>query len=786
MYFLIYRLGSGLSDRFMTISKLVRRHLGWVVLSLLLTVAWSFQPAQAHRPHDVVTQIKLSPVYGQDQTAYALVRGNLFKSIDGGKNWQRIVQGLDTLSPFSTLTIDQTDGQVLAMGTHGDGIFLSDDRGETWRRSNSGLNTLDIGLLYSLPSDIQVMLAAGADGGLLRSNDGGQTWTPVVDANQSFSALTEDENNTLWAGNESGQLFRSNNGGQSWQPLLTVSDAPITSLAANSQVVYVSTASKGVFRIDTKTLAVLDLNQGLEDLRIQDVKMLPGNSRGVMISSWDRGISISLDSGETWTDYTQGLDKDKQADEFDTHHFSEIALSENFAIDKTAFLGGFNGLYKSNKSGQQWKEIETLARGAVVAMDVSPNYAEDGTLALNTYVGKIMKSSDRGDTWQLTMNGAEVPRLNGSFKPSYQDPRRFFDIAFSPDYASDQTLFSSGLWTKFLRSTNGARSWSLHSLSAEARGLTLLLSPEFGTDKTMYVFNQAGLLFRSTNGGKTLQEIAKLPWERGNDSPSMAISPEFVEDRTLYTVAETGVYKSTNAGETWQSTTENSPIAKAKNLHLEISPAYLQDQTLYVSSYDGLFRTTDAGENWQAVTIANVDPKRTFLEGIAISPNYAQDGTVIVSLRGQGLYKSTDKGNTFSPTGDASLAFSRIYNVPCAGRPIQFSPNYAEDNTIFGFGTATTNIYRSTDGGEIWAILQLPDLEPPTGISGIKRLMILAEIYRGRILKVLLAAIVAITAYAVTGLLRLEKILKFNRHALQFGIAMGSFAVSMVLLLKVL
>ena len=789
MYLLNHHSKIGPSTVMATLSNLVKRQLGWVVLSLLLTLTWSFagalQPVLAHRPHDVVTQVKLSPSYSSDKTLYSLVRGNLFKSTDAGNSWKRIVQGLDTLTPFSTLTIDQAQGQVLAMGTYGDGIFRSDDQGESWQQSNEGLDTLDIGVVYSLPSDAQVMLAAGTDGGLSRSTDGGQTWFSVVDASQTFAVITEAEG-TLWAGDETGLLLSSNNGGQSWQSLLTVADDSITALAGNSQVLYVGTASKGVFRINPDTLEVLEVNGGLEDLRIQDVKLLPGNTRGVMVSSWDRGISISLDSGGTWTDYPQGLIKDKQADEFETHHFSEIALSDNFLVDKAAFLGGFNGLYRSIQGGQQWREIETLARGVVVAMDVSPNYAEDGTLALTTYVGKIMMSNDEGKTWELTMNGVEVPRLNGNFEPSYQDPRRFFDMAFSPDYASDKTLFTSGLWTKFLRSTNGARSWSLHSLSREARGLTLLLSPEFGSDKTLFVGNQAGVMFRSTNGGKTLNQVAKLPWERGNDSPSMVISPGFAQDRTLYTVAETGVYKSTDAGESWQSTTENTPIAEAWNLHIAISPNYVQDSTLYVSSYDGLFKSSDAGGSWEPVAIADVAPERTFLEAVALSPSYAQDGTLMVSLRGKGLYKSVDGGETFAPIGDASLAFSRMYNVPCAGRPIEFSPNYAKDNTIFGFGTADTDLYRSTDGGDTWEILQTPDVDPPVEVSTIRQVAIAAELYRGRILKLLLAVVVGIVAYVVTGLLGLDKLLKLNRKLLQFGAAMGSFAVALVVILKVL
>ena len=127
-----------------------------------------------------------------------------------------------------------------------------------------------------------------------------------------------------------------------------------------------------------------------------------------------------------------------------------------------------------------------------------------------------------------------------------------------------------------------------------------------------------------------------------------------------------------------------------------------------------------------------------------------------------------------------------MYNVPCAGRPIEFSPNYADDNTIFGFGTADTDLYRSTDGGETWEILQTPDLEPPVEVSTMKQVAIAAELYQGRILKLLLAVAVGIVAYVVTGLLGLDKLIKLNRKLLQFGAGMGGFAVALVVILKVL
>ncbi|MEO1402532.1 MAG: glycosyl hydrolase, partial [Cyanobacteria bacterium J06635_1] len=356
--------------------------LSLVLLWSALLLVWQPQPAWAHRPHDVVTQIKLSPAYDQDQTAYTLTRSNLFKSIDGGAHWQRLVQGLDNLHPISTIAIDAQRGQTLAAATRGNGVYRSDNGGQSWAQVNQGLGPLDIGVVYISPADSSLMLAAGTEGELYRSADGGKTWTQTLDASHRILALAYADN-TLFAGEASGQLLGSSDSGQTWQPLVALADK-VSAIAASldyasDNTLYVGTESKGVFQINTGTEAVTDLNQGLTDLRIQDIKTLPGDPNGLMISSWDRGISISSDRGQTWTDYPEGLVKDKMADDDGVTHFSEIALSNQFQADKTAFVGGFNGLYKSTDLGQTWQEIETLSLGTVISMDVSPNYGNDGT-----------------------------------------------------------------------------------------------------------------------------------------------------------------------------------------------------------------------------------------------------------------------------------------------------------------------------------------------------------------------------------------------------------------------
>ena len=45
--------------------------------------------------------------------------------------------------------------------------------------------------------------------------------------------------------------------------------------------------------------------------------------------------------------------------------------------------------------------------------------------------------------------------------------------------------------------------------------------------------------------------------------------------------------------------------------------------------------------------------------------------------------------------------------------PIQYSPSYAIDNTIYGYGSAGANLFKSTDGGNTWEIIPIPKQVDP-------------------------------------------------------------------------
>jgi hypothetical protein len=96
------------------------------------------------------------------------------------------------------------------------------------------------------------------------------------------------------------------------------------------------------------------------------------------------------------------------------------------------------------------------------------------------------------------------------------------------------------------------------------------------------------------------------------------------------------------------------------------------------------------------------------VEALAVSPDYARDHTLLVSVGGEGLYRSTDGGTSFTTVGTDLIAANHDvadYTNP-SGAPIQFSPAYASDRTIFAYGGQ--NVYRSEDRGDSWTVLDVP------------------------------------------------------------------------------
>lgn len=159
-----------------------------------------------------IAKILVDPKDGN--TVYACATGHAFddspdrgvyKTIDGGKSWRKVLAGLNASTGCAMLSMNQAEpGTVYAAmwdyrrqawtfrsGGPGSGIFKSTDKGEHWteisQSTAKGLPDKPYGriALTVAPSNPKVIYAMieSANSALYRSNDAGQTWNRL-DASQ--------------------------------------------------------------------------------------------------------------------------------------------------------------------------------------------------------------------------------------------------------------------------------------------------------------------------------------------------------------------------------------------------------------------------------------------------------------------------------------------------------------------------------------------------------------------------------------------------------------------------
>ena len=102
------------------------------------------------------------------------------------------------------------------------------------------------------------------------------------------------------------------------------------------------------------------------------------------------------------------------------------------------------------------------------------------------------------------------------------------------------------------------------------------------------------------------------------------------------------------------------------------------------------------------ITGGEVQTLAEYVVGLAISPDYRNDGTVVATTYLKGAYLSSDRGMTWEGrhvglgTSEGSNSFAPIHRLT----NVHFSPNYVNDGTIFTAGH--TSLLKSTDRGASW------------------------------------------------------------------------------------
>ncbi|MBI1802173.1 MAG: hypothetical protein HYR71_11165, partial [Chloroflexi bacterium] len=145
-----------------------------------------------------------------------------FKSSDGGDNWQALDQAVFSTTTIWTAAVVPAQPQVVYAGGDGSALYRSGDAGASWRVVNSGLPAGARVQHIAVHPQTPAILFAATTRGLFHSGDGGANWTAVGGSACQDAALSVEFDrlnpSTLYAGLGQGGVCRSVDNGETWTP----------------------------------------------------------------------------------------------------------------------------------------------------------------------------------------------------------------------------------------------------------------------------------------------------------------------------------------------------------------------------------------------------------------------------------------------------------------------------------------------------------------------------------------------------------------------------------------
>jgi photosystem II stability/assembly factor-like uncharacterized protein len=711
-----YLAGSTTSADFRTTSNALQSKFNGVVAFKSADGGVNWSRSDLGLPGDV-SSVRVDP--RNSSNIFVVSSNRIYKSSDKGATW------LPTLAtPAGSLWINPADSTLYATVVNPSAptasIWRSRDGGATFAIVDTRLSGTASQMVFD-PTNASVIYGHwGGVGqcqvaGIYKSTDGGDMWkatgltgcgTGLGDSGPDPGALAIDPAHppTLYASTHQGGLMRSDDGGDTW----TTIGALVNEVQVDARSTLYAVSGNVVDMRPPGGATVTKVAPGFINMLVID----PTNSSiwyAITSSNPGTGIYKTIDGGDTWQHVTNGL----------PNSLGISSLEIDPGAPGTLYLGAFplsDGLFAKLSPDGTSLLYSTYLGGS--GTDSVTTIATDASG--NTYLAGATDSSDfpmqapfrtRGGGFAAKFDPANAlawSSLLGGATPTA--------IALGP---SDEVYLTGGTSSADLPTANSIQPYiSSNFFYSSDGGATWIASPPNGgappppggsvlapviaidpkTPSRVYalVYELAERLYVSNDRGQSWTQLGTpgFPYTWNYSGPALLLDP--LTPTTIYAASmcqnvthnNCGVSKSTDGGLTWNVFGNSLPLPI---LGMAIDPK--NPSNLYASTGSGIFKSTDGAATWSptgspggagAVAAVAVDP----LNSGAL---YASVGNTLSA----GIYKSTDTGATFTAISNGlPSGFFANSLVPVPSAPGRL---YA-----IGSFAPTKDLYRTNDGGNTW------------------------------------------------------------------------------------
>lgn len=530
----------------------------------------------------------------------------VYKSIDGGKNWKKVLY-VNDITGVADLVMDphNPNKMVVAMWEHyrwpwffksggeGSAIYITNDGGDTWEKVSKGLPETElgrIGLAFAASQkDLIYAYVESNDNAIFRSTDGGYTWerrSKSKDGNIGgrpfyYADIYVDPLNENRIYSIATEVTVSEDGGKSWQEF-----APGNKIHTDHHAYWIHPEDSEFIMVGHDGGLNITHDRGknwwfadnlplAQFYHIRVDNELPYN---VMGGLQDNGSWI----GPSQVRFKGGIRN---------LYWQRVSVGDGFDVvpdpldsDYGYSMGQAGGLYRYQRSSGQLQIIKpTHPEGEYLRFNWNTGIAIDPFDNKTIYYGSqyLHKSSDYGGSWEiispdLTTNNPEKQKFLESGGLTYDATgaeNHTTIISIAPSLQEKDVIWVGTDDGLVQLTRDGGKTWTnlTENIPGVPQGnwVTQIQPSKHKKGEAFIVFddhrrnNWEPYIFKTTNYGKSWSRLVGKEDVRGF-TYCIAQDPE--EPNLLFCGTEFGLYVSFDAGESWNEWTNGFPTAPVTDL----------------------------------------------------------------------------------------------------------------------------------------------------------------------------------------------------------------------------